>query len=115
MNKRFIESIYKNIVEDNTKLYKKMFDKMIINDKTIDYWKRSLALYEILNDNQKEIFFEIINQVIVDTISQLFGTIDGSCSLYSEKEYDIKMFVNGIDTDHELQDSFLEYIEEKID
>ena len=48
---------------------------------------------------------------MIDTVSNIFGIIDGSSTL-NECNIQPKLLLNNIDTDGELQDIFLEYIEE---
>ena len=109
MNEEFIKSIYAAIVEDNLSIYQGLFDRDN-NEHTIDYWKNARKLYCEFDENQKEIFYSVIRQVIVDTISNVFGVLDGACSL-DDSEWDIRIDINGKDTNSELQDKFLEYVE----
>lgn len=51
--------------------------------------------------------------IIIDTISSVFGIFDGSSTL-SGGNFEFEVKINGVDTENELQDSFLEYIEENI-
>ena len=54
----------------------------------------------------------VIKQTMIDTISSLFGILDGSSTLSGgNMEFDIK--INGMSTEDELQDTFLELVEEK--
>jgi len=52
----------------------------------------------------------VIKQTIIDTVSTLFGIIDGPCT-FSIPNTEFKLFINGEDSDMEMQDSFLAYIE----
>jgi len=109
MNEEFIRRIYAAIVEDNLESYKNMFSGSN-NESTIDYMKAARSLYCALDESQKAIFFSMIKQVIIDTISNVFGVIDGVCGI-DDKEWNCKMSINGQSTDDELSDSFLEYVE----
>ena len=113
MNEQFVKDIIKSIVEENIKIYKDLYDSYKITDKNADYWKDSIQLYQSFDENQKEIFYRILEQTMIDTISNLFGVLDGNTNLYG-KEYEISVEINGVDTNNELQDSFLEYIEENV-
>lgn len=111
MNKKFIRSVYKTVVEDGKEIYRELYENTEITEKTVSYWKNALDLYHALDDNQKKFFIEIIEQTMVDTISSIFGILDGSSTLAGEEfEFDVK--INGISTEDELQDTFLEFIEE---
>ena len=53
----------------------------------------------------------VIELIMIDTISSVLGIIDGSSTL-SGCDIEPKLFLDGIDTNNELQDLFLEYVEE---
>mgnify|MGYP006876766452 CR=1 FL=1 len=61
----------------------------------------------------KKVFINIIKHIIIDTISSVFGILDGSSTL-SGGNLDFEVKINGISTENELQDTFLEIVEEKI-
>lgn len=48
--------------------------------------------------------------VIIDAVSEVFGIFDGSSTLQGG-DLDISITIDGKDTENELQDSFLEYVE----
>lgn len=111
MNEIFIKSIYKSIVEENRSLYKSLFNNTDIDKANDEYWKKSLKLYNSLSEENKEILITIIQQTMIDTISNMLGIIDGSSTL-SGCDAEPKLYLNDSDTDGELQDLFLEYVEE---
>lgn len=112
MNEEFARRIYKTIIEDGKELYKELYENTEITEKTIDYWKDALELYNSFNYKQKNVFMNIIKQTMIDTISSLFGILDGSSTLSGgNMEFDIK--INGIGTEDEMQDTFLEIVEEE--
>ena len=51
---------------------------------------------------------------MIDTISSVFGILDGTTSI-NGMECNIEVAINGCSTEHELQDVFLEKIEEKLE
>jgi len=111
VNEIFIKSIYKSIVEENRSLYKNLFDNTDVDKESDEYWKKSLKLYNSLSEENKEILIIIIQQTMIDTISNMLGIIDGSSTL-SGCDTEPKLYLNDADTDGELQDLFLEYVEE---
>ncbi|HHT04562.1 MAG TPA: hypothetical protein GX005_09630, partial [Bacteroidales bacterium] len=76
----------------------------------IDYWENALSLYDKIDESQQEIFFSIIKTVIIDTISNVFGVIDGVCAV-DDNDWNLTLEINGQNTNNELQDNFLEYVE----
>lgn len=111
MNEEFIKSIYETVVEEGVDTYKYLFNNIIIDKKTVDYWKTSIEFYNSVDESKRDAFFGIIKQIIIDTISNLFGIFDGSVTL-SNKGCNINVEIDGKYTDNELQDTFLEYVEE---
>lgn len=111
MNEIFIKSIYKTVVEENKELYKQLFDSRTIDKRTDEYWKQALNLYNNLSKENKEVLIKIVEQTMIDTISNILGIIDGSSTL-NGCNIEPKLFLDGNDTDGELQDIFLGYVEE---
>ena len=53
------------------------------------YWKRALPLFKSLSPGQQEVFFEIVRQIVTDTVSNTLGLLDvgvgtGEFELYYE-------------------------------
>ena len=112
MNEEFARRIYETIIENGENIYKDLYENTEITEKTIDYWKNALELYNSLDHDQKNVFISIIKQTMIDTISSLFGVLDGASTLSGgNMEFDIK--INGIRTEDEMQDTFLEIVEER--
>lgn len=111
MNEEFIKRIYSTVVLDGLEAYKEQFNNTIITDKSTDYAVQLLQIYSLLSKKQKEVFLNFIQVVIIDTISTMFGIFDGSSTL-NGGNYDIDIKIDGKDTDKNLQDPFLLYVEE---
>lgn len=71
----FVAGLMHSTVEENVIIYRQLFEET--KDASDPYWKRALVLYNQLPSEQKSIFFEIIRQVCVDTVSNVLGIIDG--------------------------------------
>lgn len=102
MNEIFVKSLYESIVKENLKLYKNLYETTNVTPKTDE---------ESLTDENKDILMRIIEQTMIDTISNMLGVIDGSSTL-KDCSFEPKLLLDSIDTEGELQDSFLEFIEE---
>lgn len=81
---------------------------------TDPYWKRLLTLYRGLPPRQRKVVLEIMRQVQVDTVSELFGIFDGTSALAGRSE-DFELFhkkgQKRVRLNGDLQDLFLEKIE----
>lgn len=110
MNDIFIEGLFRTVVEENSEIYKKLFDETIIDKRTTEYWQKALKLYNNLSNENKEVMLDIIEHTMIDTISNIFAIIDGVITL-KNCNIESKLFLNNNDTDGELQDLFLQYVE----
>ena len=112
MNVEFIKSLYDSIVEENIQLYQEEFSNTVDSNEVLDeYWGKVLNFYEDLSEERKEILMSIIKQTIIDTNSNVLGIIDGSSTL-NDCDLEPKLLLDNKDTENELQDTFLAYIEE---
>jgi hypothetical protein len=112
MNDReFVSAIRTDIIDTNLQIYKDIFAKME-SDVSNPYWKEALRFYGSLENPGKEIVFKIIRQVMADTISNLFGILDGVCITREIRFEDLTLELSGQRIDGDLQDLFLE-MEEK--
>lgn len=64
-----------------------------------------------MTEENKAVLLRIIEQTMIDTISNMLGIIDGSSTLQN-CSLEPKLFLDSYDTEGELQE-FLAYIEEK--
>jgi len=79
--KEFAAHLHLAVVEENTAIYRDLFLKTPIEKASDQYWKRALALFNQLSPSQRDIFFEVVRQVSVDTTSNVLGVIDGANAL----------------------------------
>ena len=113
MNEDFVKKLYKVVIEDGNKIYDELFEKTEITSNIVGYWKNALNFYNKLDLEQKEVFKSILKQVMIDTVSGVFGIIDGASSI--DGDFSIDMTINGERNECELQDLFLGYVEELND
>lgn len=76
----FVRAVKAAVVEENVGLYAELLrstDRGVVRD---DYWKNVLALYDSLDDRGKAVLLMIMRQVAVDSVSNVFGILDGSSS-----------------------------------
>ena len=113
MNEKFVEKIYKTIVEDGVGEYKNLLDNTALKNTTDKYWINAIEQYEKLTSEEKEKMLKFAELNIIDTISSVFGILDGSSTL-SGGDFEFEVRINGISTEDELQDTFLGFVEENI-
>ncbi len=74
---KFVELLRTAVVDENAVIYRDLFSKTPIEKASDPYWRRALTLFGALPQDQKEVFFEVIRQTVVDTTSNILGVIDG--------------------------------------
>lgn len=104
----FARRIKQYVVEDNLLTYRDLFANTRQNEVSDEYWRRALELFGPLNAAQKEVLFEIIGQVSVDTVSGLLGVLDNASYLGPDMPR-LSLKADGTDEElsGELQDEFL--------
>lgn len=73
----FVSRLRLAVVEENVELYRQLFSSTTVEKASDPYWKRALTLFNSLNSEQQEVFFEVIRQVAADTTSNVLGVFDG--------------------------------------
>ena len=104
----FVKKLRQEVVEGNLKLYRRMFINNSSNEAKDSYAKKSLALFHSLNEEQQDMFFDIIRQVLVDTTSNIFGILDGTSCCEGIDEGMRLIASNDKILNGSLQDLFLE-------
>ena len=103
----FIKKIIGNgIVKTNLESYNEIFENTPIESVTDDYWRRLLNFYNLQNTQDKELIFEIIKQIQIDTLSSLFSFLDGNAFIEKNQE-DFKLIYGSELLNGDLQDIFL--------
>ncbi|QUW22601.1 transposase [Sporosarcina sp. Marseille-Q4063] len=114
MNEIFVKSLSELIVKENLESYKDLYETTVVDSKTDPYYKEALNLYNSISEEKRVVLMNIIEQTMVDTISSMLGIIDGSIPLDDDDDsIEPKLLLNSVDTEGELQDQFLEFIEGK--
>src|SRR5690554_1519400 len=106
-----IRSLYDSIVKENKKMYSEMFYNNVTSKNSTTHWKQALSLFNDLSGDNKVVLLNIIEETMIDTISNLLGIIDGNVTLSGNVEPP-QLFYDGKDVSDEMQDLFLEFIED---
>ncbi|QDQ28768.1 transposase [Chitinimonas arctica] len=103
----FAIKLHAAVVEENTVAYRDLFSNSTIENTSDAYWKRALAFFSSLEPSQREVFFEILRQVAVDTTSNILGVMDGVNSLEGG-DVEFQLIANGDEElNGDLQSIFL--------
>lgn len=104
--KDFVDGLYATIVEEISEIYRNLFVNTEIEGSSDPYWKNSLAFFNALSVDQREVFLNVVRQVIVDTTSNVLGIIDGANGLPNYNG-EFKLFSDGNELSGDLQNIFL--------
>ena len=75
----FVKDVMRTVVDDGVTLYRGILARP--GEVTDPYWRRVLALHRSLPPRQRRVILEIMRQVQVDTLSEIFGILDGESAL----------------------------------
>lgn len=109
MNER-IAKVLSDMILENQQIYQELFSNTELEKCSDNYMIKAINLYRSLNESNQEILLSIVKQVTIDTVSNLLGIFDGSVTIRDDLEF--KVIVNEHDTECELQDTFLAYLED---
>lgn len=103
----FVTKIRGSVVDENLYAYRSIFKTTSVSDAADSYWKEALTFFNGLDQNQRDVLFEIIRQVEVDTVSNMLGVLDNTTVLENQEDnfelrYGQEVFSGS------LQDVFLE-------
>jgi hypothetical protein len=107
----FVELLKANVLDFNFISYIQFFRSGNLETVMDPYWKKALQLYEHIKESEKEVFFMIIKQIEIDTISSLLGIIDGTIVIKENADINLSINVGNKSIGGNLQDQFLEIIE----
>jgi hypothetical protein len=105
----FVSCVRREVLEANLALYRQNLGRSVQSSaEPHTFWPKMTELYQSLTEEQRRQFVEGIRQVMVDTLSNVLGILDGSTLLEHHRGYfhltygDEPHELNG-----ELQDLFL--------
>lgn len=103
----FVNALRKEVINDNAVIFRDLFSNTKIESASDPYWKRALALFGDLSPEQKDVFFEVLRQIAVDTTSNLLGVIDG-VNVPAGVVGRLELCIDGNKISGDLQSLFLE-------
>ena len=108
-SKELAKLLKKEIINENLEIYKGLFTDYSPSEIKDPYFIDATSFFNTLPDEHKKIFFSILRQVMIDTISNVLGVIDGSSSL-AEHDGNFSLLYEGKPIKY-LQDYFLSQFE----
>lgn len=104
----FVSQVRSTVVQQNVATYRDLFESMTPEGASDTYWKRALALHRSLSEADRAILLDIMRQVMVDAVSNLFGILDGASALEGPREdFTLTSRPDNLTLNGNLQDLFL--------
>ena len=98
------------VVSENSAEYRKLFKELTQDEITDPYWQDALKFFDSLSPSRREVFFSILRQVSIDTVSTVAGALDGTTDIGLHEDLYL-VASNGEKMRRNLQSSFLEAVE----
>lgn len=108
---QFVKAVYETVVQEGLHTYKEMYEEEVSPSDT-DLYSHAIHMYQQMNPEQQKLMMHIIEVVMVETVSHVFGLIDGSSGLI-DSDIEATLLLDDVDTEGELQDSFIGYLQEE--
>lgn len=105
----FVKAMYETVVQEGLQTYKEMYEEERSSSDS-DLYSQAIDMYQQMNPEQQKLMMHLIEVVMVDTVSHVFGALDGTSSL-TNSEIEATVWLDGTDTEMGLQDAFLGYLQ----
>lgn len=107
------EKIYETIVTKGMEYYKEIYER---SDVKTGFYGRAIDLFRKFNDKEKEVFYSVLETVMIDASATLLAILDGAACWRENDDYGVfetKVIIDDLDMEHDMHDFFLQVAEEK--
>lgn len=109
--KEFVKAIRSRVIEDDNKAYRDLLNNT--NDTKDIIWAGMLPIYKSMTKQEQDTFLDFLKLIQVNTVSHVFGILDGSSYLSKNgPDFFLRTEQNGDLINGDLQDIFWETDEE---
>lgn len=113
-DKIVINEIYKELFNDNLKLYSERLNRKYSECNKEDAFSQVNNVFIKLSEKEKQAMINMIKIVISDTASTILGTVDGT-HMVNNIDKDFQLIYDDEEIQGDLQDYFLALIEDNND
>ncbi len=75
----FVQAVHRTVVQDGMADYKDIYEEEV--DPNVNDYTACIAFYQQSSDADQKRMRQMMEQTIIDTVSHVFGIIDGSSGL----------------------------------
>ncbi|MBI3204444.1 MAG: transposase [Myxococcales bacterium] len=105
----FVAALRAAVIEENVDTYRELLASTSPETATDAYWRRALAFYRVLDEDQRAVLLDIMRQVAIDTVSNVLGILDGvSGGAATREDFVLVSASDECRLNGSLQDLFLE-------
>lgn len=108
---QFVKAVYETVVQEGLHTYREMYEEEVSSSDT-DLYSQAIHMYQQMDAEQQKLMMHLMEVVMVDTVSHVFGVIDGSSPL-NDSDMEATVLLDDVDTEGELQESFIGYLQEE--
>lgn len=108
---QFVKAVYATVVQDGLVGYKEMYEEAVGSSDT-DLYSQAIRMYQQMDAEQQKLMMHLIEVVMVDTVSDVFGLIDGSSTL-NDSDIEATLLLDDVDTEGYLQDLYIGYLQDE--
>lgn len=108
---QFVKAVYATVVQEGLHAYKEMYEEEVSPSDT-NLYSQAIHMYQQMDTEQQKLMMHLMEVVMVDTVSHVFGVIDGSSPLI-DSDMEATVLLDDVDTEGDLQDSFIGYLQEE--
>ena len=107
-----VNAVIESVLDKNTSFYRETLTHS--EGATDPYWIAALAFYSSLSERQQDVVIRMMQQAVIDTISNIFGVLDGSSALPGMPErFRLTYGSSPEKLNGDLQDLFIGEMEER--
>lgn len=108
---QFVKAVYATVVQEGLHAYKEMYEEEVSPSDT-NLYSQAIHMYQQMDTERQKLMMHLMEVVMVDTVSHVFGVIDGSSPLI-DSDMEATVLLDDVDTEGDLQDSFICYLQEE--
>lgn len=82
----FVSQVRTSVIDENVGTYRALIEATPTASASDPYWRALLGLHERLSETDRKVLCDVMRQVAVDTVSNLFAVIDGSLRMDGQTE-----------------------------
>lgn len=110
---QFARILYSEVITMDMQITRESLESSSVENATDPYYRRLLRWYGALPAAERELLLEVMKQTAIDTVASTLGVLGGSAPTVGGFPDAPKVVVGGRDLAGDLQESWMELVQEK--